>query len=288
MPRLLPSLRSLRTLPLARQSEIVVTFILLAAVAAFVWNGSELLHLVLRDRSASMQTGVQVAAAALVLNVALILFGWRRYADLQHEAELRVDGERRAALQAATDSITGLANRKGFADGVERLCRDRLSPAHCLVIVSLQMQRFKRINDRHGYDMGDALLRQIAAAMRDDVPADAVVARLSGDEFGIGGASFGRAYDYREASGDNAVAASAELRFDLAKLKPPLRRLQLYGYGDVARVWDLRRGRTESLASAGAGLRASITNNFGIGLEVGAPLDQLRRARGSITAWARF
>ena len=111
---------------------------------------------------------------------------------------------------------------------------------------------------------------------------------LSGDEFGIGGASFGRAYDYREASGDNAVAASAELRFDLAKLKPPLRRLQLYGYGDVARVWDLRRGRTESLASAGAGLRASITNNFGIGLEVGAPLDQLRRARGSITAWARF
>lgn len=167
------------------RTEFVIILFLLSAVAAFVWNGSELLHLVAEGRAPDFSSGVQVAAAALVLNVALILFGWRRYVDLQHEAELRADGERRAAQQAATDSITGLANRKGFADGVEQLCRDRLDADHCLVIVSLQMQRFKRINDRHGYDLGDALLREIAAAMREDVPADAVIARLSGDEFAI-------------------------------------------------------------------------------------------------------
>ena len=38
---------------------------------------------------------------------------------VQHERELRTDSERRAAHQAATDSITGLANRKDFADGVD-------------------------------------------------------------------------------------------------------------------------------------------------------------------------
>jgi diguanylate cyclase (GGDEF)-like protein len=167
------------------RTELVIIFFLLSAVAAFIWNGSELLHHVAAGRAPEFGTEVQVAAAALILNVALILFGWRRYADLQHERELRADGERRAAEQAATDSITGLANRKGFADGVDRLCRDLLDQRHCLVIVSLQMQRFKQVNDRHGYDIGDALLREMASAMRASVPPQAVVARLSGDEFAI-------------------------------------------------------------------------------------------------------
>ncbi len=169
------------------KAELVIIIFLVSAVAAFVWNGSELLQLVARGRANGLDPSVQVAAAALVLNVALILFGWRRYVDLQHEAELRAAGERRAAEQAATDSITGLANRKGFADGVERLCRDELSPDHTLVIVSLQMQRFKQVNDRHGYDMGDALLREIAGALRADVPADAIIAPVSGDEIAIAG-----------------------------------------------------------------------------------------------------
>jgi predicted signal transduction protein with EAL and GGDEF domain len=176
----IPLVHSGRTAPAIRRTELVVIAILLSAVAAFIWNGSELLQLVAEGRAPEFSTEVQVAAAALVLNVALILFGWRRYVDLQHERELRVHGEQRAALQAATDSITGLANRKGFADGIDRLCRERLSPQHSLVIVSLQIQRFKRINDRHGYDTGDALLREMAAAMRGDVPEGAVIARLSG------------------------------------------------------------------------------------------------------------
>lgn len=167
------------------RTELVVILFLMSAVTVFIWNGTELLHVVAEGRAPEFSTEIQIAAAALVLNVALILFGWRRYADLQHERELRADGERRAARQAATDSITGLANRKGFADGVDRLCRERLDERHSLVIVSLQIQRFKRINDRHGYDIGDALLREMAEAMRADVPNDAVIARLSGDEFAI-------------------------------------------------------------------------------------------------------
>ena len=57
----------------------------------------------------------------MTLNVALILFGWRRYVDLQHEAEMRKEGEARAALIASTDGMTGLLNRKGFADKGEEL-----------------------------------------------------------------------------------------------------------------------------------------------------------------------
>lgn len=173
-----------RRLGTASAERFIISF-LLCAVGAFIWNGSSLLHLIADQRISGLEPGVQVAAAALVLNVALILFGWRRYADLQQEAALRAEGERRAALQEATDSITGLANRKGFAEGVATLCESAIDADHCLVIISLQMQRFKRVNDRFGFDMGDALLRKIGVAMREQVPEGAVVARLSGDEFAI-------------------------------------------------------------------------------------------------------
>jgi len=179
-----PSSREPDRLPAARAEWFIILF-LFGAVAAFVWNGSGLLHLIAQQRVSGLDPSIQVVAAGLVLNVALILFAWRRYADLQHEAALRADGERRAALQAATDSITGLANRKGFADGVERICAEGIDIQQCLVIVSLQMQRFKSVNDRFGYEVGDALLREIANALLGDVPADAIVARLSGDEFAI-------------------------------------------------------------------------------------------------------
>jgi diguanylate cyclase (GGDEF)-like protein len=167
------------------RTEWPVITLLLCALGAFVWNGSSLLHLVASQQVSGLDPTVQVAAAALVLNVALILFGYRRYADLQQEAALRADSERRAALRESTDSITGLANRKGFAEGVDALCKAAISPHHCLVIISLQMQRFKRVNDRFGFEMGDALLRRIGEAMCGHVPAGAVVARLSGDEFAI-------------------------------------------------------------------------------------------------------
>lgn len=169
----------------AARTELILIAFLVSAFAAFVYNGTELLALAQAGESVSYSSGIQVAAAALVLNVALILFGWRRYVDLQIEARLRREGEQRAAHQAATDSITGLANRKGFSSAVEQLCADALDPDHCLVIVSIQMQRFKRINDRHGYDTGDALLRAMASAMREDVPKGAILARLSGDEFAV-------------------------------------------------------------------------------------------------------
>jgi diguanylate cyclase (GGDEF)-like protein len=167
------------------RTEWPVILLLLCAMGAFIWNGSSLLQLVASDKASGLDPSVQVAAAALVLNVALILFGYRRYADLQQEAALRAEGEKRAAVQAATDSVTGLANRKGFAQGVHELCQAAIDANHCLVIISLQMQRFKRINDRFGYEMGDSLLKRIGEAMCEHVPAGAVVARLSGDEFGI-------------------------------------------------------------------------------------------------------
>src|SRR6201989_2825095 len=106
---------------LSAHRDAMVLTVLITAVLMLVWNGSTFFNH-LRIEGGNFAGDVRVASTALTLNVALILFGWRRYIDLQHEAEVRAEQERRAALLATTDPATGLYNRKGFADSAEELC----------------------------------------------------------------------------------------------------------------------------------------------------------------------
>src|SRR5205085_12474002 len=84
-----------------------------------------------------------------------------------------------------TDPITGLKNRKGFADGAEELARHAFARGDQVALLSIQIHRFKVINDQHGYDTGDELLRRIAKSLAEAVGPTAIVARLSGDEFAV-------------------------------------------------------------------------------------------------------
>lgn len=111
---------------------------------------------------------------------------------------------------------------------------------------------------------------------------------LAGDEFGFGGPNFGRGYFFREEAGDNALAGSVELRVDVPGIPRLLQDLQVYGYGDAARLTNLRGGSTHELATAGAGLRAQVTRRFGFGIEIGVPIDQDRSARGNFETWLTF
>jgi diguanylate cyclase (GGDEF)-like protein len=166
----------------ARRDAVVLT-VLITAVLLLIWNGSAFFnHLRIEGNFA---TDVRVASTALTLNVALILFGWRRYIDLQHEAEVRAEQERRAAMLATTDAATGLYNRKGFADRAAQLCAEAAERGDNLVVISFQVHRFKAINDQHGYEAGEWLLKSIATALIAEVGTEAVIARLGGDEFAI-------------------------------------------------------------------------------------------------------
>ena len=82
----------------ARRDALVLA-VLITAVVLLIWNGSSLLPQS-ADRRQDFGPGIRLASTALTLNVALILFGWRRYVDLQHEAEMRAEHERRAAVLA--------------------------------------------------------------------------------------------------------------------------------------------------------------------------------------------
>ncbi|HEY8592958.1 MAG TPA: bifunctional diguanylate cyclase/phosphodiesterase [Sphingomicrobium sp.] len=169
---------------LSARRDAVVLAILISAVLLLIWNGRAFFSNFVVD-SEKLATDVRIASTALTLNVALILFGWRRYVDLQHEAEARAEQERRAALLATTDPTTGLYNRKGFADRGAQLCSEAAERGDNLVIISCQIQRFKTVNDQHGYDAGDWLLKSLSAALNEELGPDAVIARLSGDEFAV-------------------------------------------------------------------------------------------------------
>ena len=126
-----------------------------------IWNGNAFFHNV-RIGGRDFGPDVRLASAALTLNVALILFGWRRYVELQHEAEMRA--EQRApgcgSCQAPTRSPASTIARA--LPTMPRSCWPPPRAGRGTVVISIQIQRFKPVNDQHGYDTGDELLTTIA------------------------------------------------------------------------------------------------------------------------------
>jgi len=97
---------------------------------------------------------------------------------------------------------------------------------------------------------------------------------LSAEEFSLGGARFGRAYQYGELTGDDGLAGSVELGYTPQLDLDYLTSSTLYGFYDAGAVWNRNTfgdGR-ESLASAGGGVRIGIDGGIDIGLEAAKPL----------------
>jgi diguanylate cyclase (GGDEF)-like protein/PAS domain S-box-containing protein len=95
----------------------------------------------------------------------------------------RGDLLRRLAEQALTDELTGLPNRRAFAHEIEReIARARRSGSS-LTVAMIDLDRFKRFNDRHGHIEGDRLLRASADAWRAQLRGSDTLARIGGDEF---------------------------------------------------------------------------------------------------------
>lgn len=87
---------------------------------------------------------------------------------------------------AQTDELTGLPNRRGFNDQFRRaMAAARRQGGVGGVMVMIDLDGFKAINDTHGHLAGDAYLRHVARFLAARVRDHDVVARLGGDEFAI-------------------------------------------------------------------------------------------------------
>jgi len=93
----------------------------------------------------------------------------------------RADMLSRLTDMAGTDALTGLPNRRTWEISLERALAEDQSVA----LAMLDFDHFKDFNDTHGHPAGDRLLRETAAAWREELRAGDLVARLGGDEFAL-------------------------------------------------------------------------------------------------------
>ncbi|MCF8207151.1 MAG: sensor domain-containing diguanylate cyclase [Methylotenera sp.] len=103
--------------------------------------------------------------------------------------------------QALTDPLTGLLNRRALMQELERLRATARRAGQWLLVGTLDLDGFKAINDEHGHEAGDALLRGVALAVRTALRGGDVLARVGGDEFVVAGLG-----PQREADGTAAAA----------------------------------------------------------------------------------
>ena len=92
-------------------------------------------------------------------------------------------GESRARHLALHDSLTSLPNRRFFRKRVEHALGHAEPQRQALAVLHLDLDGFKPINDTHGHDAADELLRIVAMRLARAVRAEDVVSRLGGDQF---------------------------------------------------------------------------------------------------------
>nr|WP_239482166.1 diguanylate cyclase [Pseudomonas insulae] len=131
-----------------------------------------------REKTARL---AQMQASAEELQVAV----HQRTAELAR-ANLKLSARERELQHAAFhDPLTDLANRRYLIERADAAMSDAQRRHESLVLMLIDLDHFKPINDQYGHDAGDLLLHTFAQRLREQVRAHDLVARLGGDEFAV-------------------------------------------------------------------------------------------------------
>jgi diguanylate cyclase (GGDEF)-like protein len=124
---------------------------------------------------------VPLARPSIFVGVAFATFGVRRIRDQRGERRKRLAAEQRAHALSVRDPLTQLPNRRQFETEISDALRIGKRP----FILLLGLEKFKNLDDLHGYPKCDAALCQISARLRDRVSPGDLIARIADDEFAI-------------------------------------------------------------------------------------------------------
>lgn len=103
---------------------------------------------------------------------------------LVRTAELEA-ANRALDLQARTDALTGLLNRRGFTTQIEFAVALATRSGRPMSLVTVDVDYFKKVNDTFGHDAGDEVLRRLAQVLEQRVRACDIIGRLGGEEFAV-------------------------------------------------------------------------------------------------------
>lgn len=189
-------------------------------------------------------------------------FGQRFAADtlrtLSIGADYRLLDRAGGANRIAVRAVRGLDLLNATPDG--SLNKSRAAGSSDFTRMTLDAERVQTLGE--GWSARIALSAQIADR-----------ALLASEEFKLGGAAFGRAFDDGELSGDEGVAGLVELRYALPVGEAVA--AQLYGFYDQGKVWNddpVTSMDGVDLASVGIGLRANLADSLSADLQFAKPL----------------
>src|SRR2546422_606922 len=132
-----------------------------------------------RRREFSALLGRQVSLKTALVDV-LATSGLLRVPILIEYDELK-----KLELNAVTDPLTGLYNRRLFSESFEKELNRARRYSQPLGLVILDLHRFKEVNDKHGHPRGDEVLRATAATLKKALRASDSAFRIGGDEFAL-------------------------------------------------------------------------------------------------------
>jgi len=157
-------------------SHLITTCATLAALILFVMVGAKVLPSAIGLAAA----GQPALAVAFLLNIAIILFGWRRASELNDTLTALKTAEQDALDNAYTDHTTGLANRRALLRELDRQCREGSGKG---ALILFDLDHFKKVNDLYGHAAGDEVLKLVGDTIRAEIPPSSFAARIGGDEF---------------------------------------------------------------------------------------------------------
>jgi diguanylate cyclase (GGDEF)-like protein len=98
---------------------------------------------------------------------------------------MEYDEFKKLQINAATDALTGLYNRRLFDEYCDKELNRAKRYGHQLAIVILDLHKLKEVNDRHGHLQGDQVLQLAATTLRKTIRASDFAFRIGGDEFAL-------------------------------------------------------------------------------------------------------
>lgn len=124
---------------------------------------------------------------SLADSVSIVMENLNVYQELEARVRMRTEELEQAVQQirrlSITDDLTGLYNRRGFHLMGEQVLRRLRRSRESFLIAFFDVDGLKQVNDHHGHRMGDQLIKDMAALLRETLRESDIVARVGGDEF---------------------------------------------------------------------------------------------------------
>ncbi len=181
--KIIPSENADEAIRSAASRDLLTLGTVVAAIVLLIGTGSSVAETMTASFAGHGNGPDNLLATTFLLNIALIVFGWRRYRDLVNEVRERRNAEEKARILSETDPLTGCLNRRSVGPVTDRLIADAAARGKIVAFLMLDLDNFKQVNDVHGHAAGDALLSEAALRIRSTLPQDGELARIGGDEF---------------------------------------------------------------------------------------------------------